>query len=336
MSTVRTGIQNLTANPLMLSAPYHGVIQGGQSAVVGDDPATVIANLAGVDFMNGVISVNVLDPATPLTPHAIAIGAGQAIKAQVLAASTANIDLTSGPATVDGVTMVAGARVLAKDQSTAADKGIYVWNGLAVAMTRSPDASSASQLVQGFLVEVQQGTANNNTLWELSSSVVTLGTDAVTFGQFVSGITYGAAGDMAAAGNAAANAAGVSTKVSRTDHVHAQGPIIAAAAALKTADPGTGAAIPVTASTSVPLVIGSAGAETNTLAIPTFIGQTMDIFVDTVGSGTRAITSSQAINVAGNTVMTFNAAWDRIKLTAASIGGALRWMVDVNASVTLS
>ncbi len=38
--------------------------------------------------------------------------------------------------------------------------------------------------------------------------------------------------------------------------------------------------------------IASAGAETNTLAIPTFRGQWLDINADTVGTGTRAIAST--------------------------------------------
>jgi len=101
------------------------------------------------------------------------------------------------------------------------------------------------------------------------------------------------------------------------------------------ADPGTAAAIPVTASGTLALTIAS-GAETNTIAAPGFRGQAMSIYADTVGGGTRAITSAVAINQAGNTVMTFAAARDYIQLEAIYTGGALVWQVVSNDGVALS
>jgi hypothetical protein len=92
----------------------------------------------------------------------------------------------------------------------------------------------------------------------------------------------------------------------------------------------------VTRSASINLTIGSAGAETNTLAIPSFRGQTLTINAGTVGTGTRAITCAPAINQAGNTIMTFAAANDFIELVGVSIGGALRWRIAINDGVALS
>lgn len=102
------------------------------------------------------------------------------------------------------------------------------------------------------------------------------------------------------------------------------------------ADPGTGVAIPVTRSATVNLTIGSAGAETNTLAIPTFAGQRLILSADTVGTGTRAITCAENINQAANKVMTFAAVRDAIVLEAITVGGALRWQVAANDGVALS
>lgn len=98
-------------------------------------------------------------------------------------------------------------------------------------------------------------------------------------------------------------------------------------------DPGTGAAIPVERSGTV--AITTAGAETNTLAIPTFKGQRLSLIDDT-HVGNRVVTSAQAINQAGNTVMTFGAAADFIELVATTVGGALRWRVAANDGVALS
>lgn len=90
------------------------------------------------------------------------------------------------------------------------------------------------------------------------------------------------------------------------------------------ADPGNAGAIAVTKSGVC--LLTSAGAETRTLAIPTFLGQQIYL-VDTVHAGNIVITASQAINQAGNTIMTFGAVRDTVLLTAISIGGSLRWQV---------
>lgn len=99
------------------------------------------------------------------------------------------------------------------------------------------------------------------------------------------------------------------------------------------ADPGTGKAIPVTRSAVINIV--TAGAETNTLAIPTFLGQQLILNVSTF-VGARVITASQAINQAGNTIMTFGAVRDCIVLEAIKVGSALRWVVTGNDGVALS
>lgn len=99
------------------------------------------------------------------------------------------------------------------------------------------------------------------------------------------------------------------------------------------ADPGDGAAIPVLRSASIPLT--TAGAETNTLAIPTFDGQMLAMICD-VYVGDRVVTSAQTINQAGDTVMTFGAVGDMIVLLGMQVGGVRRWRVMSNDGVALS
>lgn len=98
-------------------------------------------------------------------------------------------------------------------------------------------------------------------------------------------------------------------------------------------DPGNAGAIPVTANGVCPMT--SAGAETRTLAIPTFIGQELGLIADTF-VGNIVITSAQPINQAGNTIMTFGVVNDMIILKAFTIAGALRWRVASNDGVALS
>src|SRR5215218_7068057 len=65
-------------------------------------------------------------------------------KDSVRAATAANINLSSPGSTIDGVSMSSGDRFLAKDQTTASENGIYIWNGAAVAATRAADMNAAA------------------------------------------------------------------------------------------------------------------------------------------------------------------------------------------------
>lgn len=77
-----------------------------------------------------------------------------AYKKSVKAATTANITL-SAPQTIDGISVVAGDRVLVKNQTTASQNGIYVVQ--AAAWTRATDANSISKIA-GATVNVDSGT----------------------------------------------------------------------------------------------------------------------------------------------------------------------------------
>lgn len=99
------------------------------------------------------------------------------------------------------------------------------------------------------------------------------------------------------------------------------------------ADPGNAGAIPVTKSGSV--MMTSAGAETRTLAIPTFKGQRLALVCDTY-VGDIVLTVAAPANQAGNNTLTFGAARDCCVLLAITIGGALKWQLIANNGVALS
>lgn len=135
--------------------------------------------------------------------------------------------------------------------------------------------------------------------------------------------------------NRAIQAASAGISVSAGDGVSGNPQIDNLFAPITVADPGNGAAIPVTRSATIALVVG-AGAETNTLAIPAFVGQRLILTMDTDGGGTRAITAASAINVTGHTVMTFGEARDTIELIGITVSGTRAWQVNVNANVALT
>jgi len=75
-------------------------------------------------------------------------------------ASVANINLSNpGTASFDGHTLATGDRILAKDQTTASQNGIYVFDTSSTALTRATDSDAWDELV-GTLVYVDQGTVN--------------------------------------------------------------------------------------------------------------------------------------------------------------------------------
>jgi hypothetical protein len=117
---------------------------------------------------------------------------GRTFKDAVRCASTANIATLSGLLTVDGITVVAGDRVLVKDQSTGANNGIYV--AAAGAWSRSTDTDNTSpdtEVKAGMTVMVTEGTANADKIFSLTTNgSVTVGTTALTFAQTGAGTTY--------------------------------------------------------------------------------------------------------------------------------------------------
>jgi hypothetical protein len=107
-------------------------------------------------------------------------------KASVIAATTGVITL-SGTQTIDGVAVVAGNRVLVKNQTTTSENGIYVVS--ATAWSRSTDADSGTELINAY-VFVEQGTANKDTAWVCTNDTITINSTAVTFVQFAGSGAY--------------------------------------------------------------------------------------------------------------------------------------------------
>ena len=119
-------------------------------------------------------------------------------KASCRAGTTANITL-SGAQTIDGVSVIAGDRVLVKDQTSAAENGIYV--AAASGWARSADANTWDELVNAYSF-VEDGTANANN--GFVASIVaggTLGSTAVTWVQFSGAGQVTAGAGMTKSGN---------------------------------------------------------------------------------------------------------------------------------------
>lgn len=112
------------------------------------------------------------------------------------AASVANVNISSAPASVDGVSLNAGDRILLKDQTTGAENGIYVFTAAASALTRSTDADTSPEVTQGMSTLVAEGTVNARKLFQLvTPDPITLNTTALVFQETPAATSY-TAGDM--------------------------------------------------------------------------------------------------------------------------------------------
>lgn len=120
--------------------------------------------------------------------------AGLSWKAPVRAATTANITL-SGPQTIDGVSVIAGDRVLVKEQTLSEQNGIYVV--AAGVWTRATDANTAAEILQAS-VFVEEGTVNGDRAFVLTTNVpLVLNTTPLTFAPFgFAGTPTGPAGGV--------------------------------------------------------------------------------------------------------------------------------------------
>ena len=109
------------------------------------------------------------------------------IKDSVRVASTANIDIANdleNGDTLDGVTLATGDRVLLKNQSTASENGIYVVVASG-ADSRSEDANASADVTSGMFVWVEEGTANADQGYVLTTNdTINLNTTSLTFTQF--------------------------------------------------------------------------------------------------------------------------------------------------------
>jgi len=116
---------------------------------------------------------------------------GLIIKDAVRVASTVAITIASPGTTIDGVTMAVNDRVLEKDNGTASARGIYVWNGAAVPMTRALDADTGTELRPGTSVNCTEGTVNADKQFVITSDVaIVIGTTAMTWTTLGGGTTY--------------------------------------------------------------------------------------------------------------------------------------------------
>lgn len=169
--------------------------------------------------LNGYAVANIKDGVNPQDAVSYAqlqaAVQGYSWKQPVRAATTANVTL-SGVQSIDGVSLVAGDRVLVKSQTTTAANGIYaVATG---AWTRSTDMDVGTEAV-GAAMFVSEGSTLGNSVWlQTTDAPIALNTTGLVFTQIGgSSTSYGAGNGITITGNViAADPAVVTRKAAAT------------------------------------------------------------------------------------------------------------------------
>lgn len=165
-----------------------GVLKGnGTGAVTGSATLTDLGSPTAAFSFNSQRLTSLADPTSAqdaatknYVDNAVQ---GLSWKQAVRVATTGNITL-SGTQTIDGVAVVAGDRVLVKDQTTASANGIYVV--AAGAWSRATDADTSAE-IDSMTVYVEAGTVNQDTVYTLTTNDPTLGTTSLAYAQINGG-----------------------------------------------------------------------------------------------------------------------------------------------------
>jgi hypothetical protein len=229
-------------------------------------------------------------------------------KGAVKCATTANITLL-GLQTIDGYSVLAGNRVLVKNQSNTPDNGIYV--AASGAWTRSTDMDVWAE-VPGAYTVVTNGSVNGNTSWvSTSAETGTIGVTPITFVQF-SGISnyYAGTGLTLSSNTFSITNTGVtagsygSASQSLTATVNAQGQLTALSAqaiAISNSQVSGLGTMSTQNASSVAITGGSIdGTTIGATTASTIVGTTITANLQFNGSGAGLTGTASGLSIGGN------------------------------------
>lgn len=179
----------ITIQPNLATSSDDGVMLAADKAKLDASTASETANTLvlrdGSGRFKAATPVADLDVANK--GYVDAARTGLDVKASVKVATTAAITIASGLEAgdvIDGYTLVAGDRVLVKNQTTASENGIYIASASGAA-SRATDADNNAEVTPGMFTFVENGTVNADSGWVLiTDGDITVGTTALSFSLF--------------------------------------------------------------------------------------------------------------------------------------------------------
>ena len=200
----------ITITPNLANSASAGLMSASDFTKLGDSTADATAHkLVQRDGSGNAKVATPTDTAHIATKGYVdAARQGLDVKQSVRVATTAPILLASGLEAgdvIDGETLVAGDRVLVKDQSTATENGIYV-AVTSGAASRSSDANGTAdtgELKPGTFTFVEEGTVNSDKGFVVSTNgTITIGSTNITWTQFSGAGSFTAGDGLSQSGNA--------------------------------------------------------------------------------------------------------------------------------------
>lgn len=179
----------VTITPNLASGTDDGVMSASDKAKLDASTASDSVGTLVIRDANGrfqvATPVNGLDAANK--SYVDSARTGLDVKASVKVATTAPINLSTDlfpGEEIDGYELVAGDRILVKDQGTATENGIYVIQSDG-SIVRAADADSNAEVTPGLFTFVEQGTLNADSGWVLiTDAPISLGTTGLEFSLF--------------------------------------------------------------------------------------------------------------------------------------------------------
>ena len=179
----------VTIQPNLATSSFDGVMSAADKTKLDAATATETANTLVLRDGNGRFKA-----ATPTADldvankgYVDAARTGLDVKASVKVATTAPITIATGLEAgdvIDGYTLVAGDRVLVKNQSTASENGIYIAS-VSGAPSRATDADNNAEVTPGMFTFVENGILNADSGWVLiTDGDITVGTTGLAFSLF--------------------------------------------------------------------------------------------------------------------------------------------------------
>jgi hypothetical protein len=180
----------ITITPNLATSASAGLLSASDFSKLADATSEATANKLVIRDGAGQAKFGTpTDPAHAATKGYVdAARSGLDVKASVRAATTAPInlasDLEAGDTLDTNVTLVAGDRVLVKDQSTASENGIYVVQASGAAV-RATDFDDNAEVTPGAFTFVEEGTLNADSGWVLTTNgTINVGVTGLTWALF--------------------------------------------------------------------------------------------------------------------------------------------------------